>query len=124
LTTLELVEKRSIITSQILDMEFKNTFIKAFLKITSSKDFKLYMQYKQRLVTASTLEEKTNLLNKLNKLESYGYVSDYFYLINNCESVTSYLDLKNELTLIDAKLAQMKEEEVNLVKTKKLVVNK
>lgn len=123
MTTDELISRQSMLKMQIMNMEFKNLFVKAFLKFTSSKDYMLYKEYKQMLANSSSAEEKTVLLAKLNRLESYGAVSDYLYMMNSCDSVKNYLRLKTEYYLLDKKINEMNESKVaiEVPMTKKLV---
>ena len=121
LTTRELITKRNELRSQILDMEFKNFFVKAFLRFMSSKEFKNYMIYKNKLMCASSLEESAILIKKINYLEEYGAVSDYLYLLSSCDDITLYLNLKSELDLIELRLVQEQKEQINLVDDKRLV---
>ena len=110
----KLMDERDKLKYQILNMETKNFFVIAFVKAMKSKQFKSYMLLKKQL--ESETADKVLLVNKLTLLESYGSVSDYLYLLDNCVDVNKYLKLRMEIFEIDRQIMSFdfKEEEKDL----------
>ena len=98
----ELIDKREEIKFQILNMETKNFFVIAFIKAIKSKEFKRYM-YLQKQLEEDNID-KVMIVSKITKLESYGSVSDYLYLLRSCKDVNKYLKLRIEVFEIDRQI--------------------
>lgn len=99
----KLLDERENIKYQILNMETKNFFVIAFVKAMKSKQFKTYMLLKKQLENNEYID-KILLVNKIVKLESYGSVSDYLYLLDNCIDVNKYLRLRMKIAEIDRQI--------------------
>ena len=108
----ELIDEREKINYQILHMETKNFFVIAFIKAMKSKQFKKYMMLKKQLDNNEYVD-KVLLVNAIVKLESYGSVSDYIYLLDNCIDVNKYIRLRMKIVEIDRQIMNFdfKEEE-------------
>ena len=97
-----LLEKQESIKLQILNLETKNFFVIAFRKTMKSKEFIRYMELKKDLKDNS--KDKIITVNKIIKLESYGSVSDYLYLLNNCKDVNLYIKLRIKMFEIERQI--------------------
>ena len=79
------------------------------------------MEYKNKLMENTSIEESAILIKKINYLEKYGAVSDYLYLLDNCEDISLYLSLRNELDQLELQLVENQNNDLSQITEKKLV---